>query len=250
MFQHLLYPARFVRSLTSNVTTSSVMLLVASLCAVASIPPSDATAGVVYFDDFESYKLPYLDNENNRWDWLDGNGSWIDSGAVFKWLVTDAYYVEHYGNYALRGNPTNPSPDTDFAILHVQNPMGFAGLKVSLVYLLQLFETAQIAISPDNVVWTDVTSEFALVSNASNSLTWGASADLSSAAIAAGIQDDLFVRFTAWNPSSSSVYHWFGIDNVKVEASQAIPEPASILTWLGLGTLALGVHRSRRKSRP
>jgi hypothetical protein len=194
-------------------------------------------AATLYFDDFEAYP----DRST-----IDGHGSWINSGATHQWVVVDytGYPGQHDGKVLLQGDPLNSDPNADYATLHLHNDAGIDDLKVSFIYLLQSNENGRIDISPDNFNWTDVTSSFGLTPRASDDKTWPASADLAAQAQTAGLQNDLFLRFSAWNPTSNGSWWGFTIDNLKVEA---VPEPSTLIL-LGMGALSL-IFIWRRRNR-
>jgi hypothetical protein len=196
------------------------LLAMAALAALQT----PGKAEVLYYDDFEAYPLEAS---------IDGRGDWITSGAAYPWYVHGANVDQAYGKFLKNGQGTpNPQPNGDYAILHVRSNAGFTGLKVGFDYLLQPSMTAQIDVSPDLTHWTNVTSDFNLVPQTSNSVTWTASANLASRVCQAGLEKDLYLRFMDWNPTGSGNWNWFAIDNLKIENSPA-PRTVSFCgeTW-------------------
>jgi hypothetical protein len=206
------------------------MLVAAALLSLA-LGPTCHGAILLYSDDFESYQVGSL---------IDGQGAWVNNVVLYEFYVENHPLGVHDGNFLMRGGGVVCNvPGESFATVHLTNAGGFDGLTVGFEYVLQLNENAMVEISPDNTAWTDVTSEFGLVQMASNDTTWPAFADLSDEVGQAGLQTDLYLRFTAWDPSGAGDWHWFGIDNLRVE----IPEPAT-LSLFGVGIVGLGL-RSR-----
>ena len=170
--------------------------LVGVVLVVSVFGVAESLADVLYSDNFESYAATSA---------IDGQGSWITSGASVQWLVAEWNPIggqppSSSGKWLSQGRGwPNPGPNADYAILHLSSQNGFQGLGVNFNYLLQLNETAKIDISPNNTVWTDVTSSFALVKDdeSQDCISRFANANLTSQATQAGIQNDLYVRFMA-----------------------------------------------------
>ncbi len=204
--------------------------------------PVPAVLGdTLYYNDFNSYSQETL---------IDGHDGWIDSGAPYVWRVIDpdqypspaGQYI-HDGMVLVRNNALCTTPNEDYAILHVANPGGFNGLSISFLYELAANEEAEIDISRNNLDWLDVTPQFGLIHRASNDLTWAAAADLSAEAQQEGIQNDLYIRFMAWNPTGAEDWNAITIDNLIV---QNTPEPSTLIL-LGAGVISLLAYVWRRR---
>lgn len=224
-------------------------VLVAAMAVCISSFVAPVFGEVLYYDDFESYTTVDESGLISGPDGIgcpiiDGNGAWIASGGTYQWGIHNwPGFESATGYYLLRGYGLNSDAGLDCAVLRVHHDAGFSGLNIAFSYLLHINERAKIEISPDGLTWTDATSDFGLVLRESNSIEWSAAAELSAEAATAGIQDDLYVRFSAWNPTGNGNWHAFAIDNVSI----SVPEPSTVVL-LGVGVIGLFAYARRRRA--
>jgi len=237
--------SRAFAALVIRISAAPAIALVAALLSNAT----PASAQIVYNEDFEGWTVPTA---------INGQGNWTSSSVRHETLPDPGWFVTNWpffggaggdatGNFLLRADPFSQQGD-DQATLHLSSIGSLQSLTVSFNYLLQSNEAGQVAVSGNNLNWLDATSAFGLSAQASNDVTFYASADLSGSMATAGITHDVYIRFIAWNPTSNSLWHWFAIDNLQVTAT-AVPESSASSLICGLIAIAaVGAGLAKRRT--
>lgn len=202
-----------------------------------------SASGINYYNDFEQYATL---------SGIDGVDGWISQsptyGGISCWRVSNASDPGGLsgvtcGNYLERGD-WGSAQGEDWATLHLASIEPIARLNIQFNYILQGNEMVRIDISGDGTIWNDMTTVFGVANcGYTNGITTVATANLSSNLAATGITTDIFLRFTAWNPTGNGDWHMFAIDNLSITA---IPEPSPFFL-LGIGVASVLGYVWRRK---
>jgi hypothetical protein len=224
--------------------SSVLVVLVTAFLSLTAPVPAEAGWTTVYENDFESYPvrsgIDGVDGWTSITPYNDPNIYW----GTTCWQVVSNVYSGYGGtpnNYLIQGFGLNSVQDADYATLHLNRTEGWDALRVGFSYCLQPADVGTVAISGDGISWIDVTSLLGITPRYSNDFC-STQADLSSQIAVAGIDNDLYLRFSAWNPTSSGVWWEFRIDNVRIES---VPEPSSIALFL-IGAASLLGYAWRR----
>jgi len=194
---------------------------------IAAAVPARANDVWVYTENFEQYPVTDAVSINGRNGWTTSSPQ-EPSGNVGWYVANNSLWGENYwatGNFLLRGHPFS-SQGQDWATLHVTAPKPLTSLSLAFTYRLDGNERGKVEISGNGTNWVDITSNMGITTRYSHD-QFQAAADVSSVLNAAGVQKDVYLRFNAWNPSGSGVWHWFAIDNISLSQKVTLGEPGA-----------------------